>query len=101
MLVIEAAPDAELVGVDRVLDAVEADWMSSADLPGPDAGVTVRREEEVRVLTEADCPVGPRAEDDFGHDDWKYADGRAAAGDAVGHEGSLHASRDGGAVSLG
>src|SRR5579871_2496713 len=49
LLLVEAAPDAELIGVYRVLEARRADWAVGADLPGAGTGVALGREEEGRI----------------------------------------------------
>jgi hypothetical protein len=50
LLLVEAAPDAELVGRCRVNEALVTDWAGRADCPGRSAGVAAGREEGFRVL---------------------------------------------------
>ena len=103
LVLVEAAPDTELVSLCRVVEAVAAHPAFGADVSGLRAGVAVGREEDLRVLADAQSPAVPFAEcggDWGGHRDGKQADRPVSAG-VFGHAGSLRESRDGGAVSLG
>jgi hypothetical protein len=59
---VEAAPDTELVSIDRESEAVVPDGAGGADLTGLCAGVAVRREEDVRIVAYAESPAAPFAQ---------------------------------------
>jgi len=100
-VLVQAAPDAVLVGFGRVRKAVITDWAAAADPPGRCTPVSAGWEEDVRVLAEAQPAAVPFAEcggDRAGHHDGEQPGGLAVGAGVFRHGGSLRESRDGGAV---